>query len=242
MKKDINLENQHDLQHLASLNFLHGFDYAERIFKPGFSYNLKTLEIGSPSTLELETHFHLDLSKHKHTFSVKFEKENFMEVNPNPEKAIEDYSQNLETSIQYCLKKIKSKDKNRFPLLLQQGYYVFGFVQNLKRKNLSILIENNALFLDFYGLIFEEFGRRLNSFSRDLDISGTNYTYEKQRFLLDEESPWRILGLRIDSSKTEFEDGCRNLLKKYHPDLPTGDKAIFQKISVARDTLEDYFF
>jgi|GEM_PF-2088257 len=240
MKKDINLEHTHSINNLACVNFLHGFDYAERIFAPRFCYNSDKLEIGK-NYLELDTHVHTDLSKHISTFSIEINSGNFC-FDPKPERAIEDYTGALESPIQYYLKKLRSNDKNRFPILLQQGYHVLGFVQNLKRKNLFGLIQNREMFVDFSGLIFEELGRKLNSFSRGLDISGTNYTYEKQRFLLDESSPWRLLGLRIDSSKTEFEDVCRDLIKKYHPDLPTGDKEIFQKISAARDVLEDYFF
>jgi curved DNA-binding protein CbpA len=49
----------------------------------------------------------------------------------------------------------------------------------------------------------------------------------------------QILGLSSDASETEINKAYRKLARQYHPDMPTGDVDMFQKVKKAHDALTD---
>ena len=161
-------------------------------------------------------------------------------LNPNSEIGIEDYSLSLYNLINEHIAKLRRRQKGLGDLILQQGYHLLGFSSFLKERNLLSMIRKRKKFEDFCGLFYEEFGKKLSSYISDLDTTKVKYSEEKDR-ILNEESPWRILGLSINSAKEECDKVCRILSKKYHPDIG-GNHDVFAKINHARDLLEDYVF
>ena len=51
------------------------------------------------------------------------------------------------------------------------------------------------------------------------------------------ENPWDVLGIPRGSDPVVVMQSFRNLSKKHHPDIPGGDRDLFERLVQARDTL-----
>lgn len=244
MKKNINLDKSHDIKNLAVLNYLHGYNYAVEILAETLEYSFENISVGNEIVIGLPTHVHLKLSNHSsgnvHPFFVNYSGDRELALRPSLETGLKDYTLAIRNSIRGHLANIRRANVDIKPFLKQEGYHVLGFVSFLKKNNSFKIIKENRDFTDFCEFYRKEFTRKLSSCFSDLDTTKVEYSEEKDR-VLNEESPWVILGLPINVSKEECDKVCRNLSKKYHPDIGGGHD-VFAKISHARDLLEDYVF
>ncbi|KNH08205.1 DnaJ chaperone [Perkinsela sp. CCAP 1560/4] len=58
-------------------------------------------------------------------------------------------------------------------------------------------------------------------------------------FLAQSDNPYKILGVKSNSSKIEIKKAYRSLAAVYHPDAPGGNKDKFQRISSAYEQVKD---
>lgn len=92
-----------------------------------------------------------------------------------------------------------------------------------------------------YGYEFTEFlVQECNRIARNRNArsnSSTNNTRPTNHIPTTNQWAYEILEIKIGSSKDEIKSAYRKLSKKYHPDMPTGNKDKFIKLQSAYDEL-----